>query len=65
MKYLTRYDIFRSEKNMLCKKRTNTNPLSAANTEGIFCGARLPYILLPLSAKPLADEHCDYLNDNT
>ncbi|EEG37403.1 hypothetical protein EUBHAL_00755 [Anaerobutyricum hallii DSM 3353] len=36
MKYLIRYDILKSEKNMLYSMYTNTNPLSTANTEGIF-----------------------------
>ena len=43
LNYLNQYDILESEKNKLYNMYTNTNPLSTANTEGIFCGAWLPH----------------------
>lgn len=36
LNYLTHYDILKSEKNRMCKVYTKRNPLSTANTEGIF-----------------------------
>lgn len=36
LNHLSHYDILKSEKNRMCKVYTKRNPLSTANTEGIF-----------------------------
>ena len=36
LNYLTHYDILKSEKNRMYKVYAKRNPLSTANTEGIF-----------------------------